>query len=239
MLFSVKAMLLSFKIRHRLGLLFVFIMVTAGVSAQAGYGARNFDSLARNPVEYRRILDKFTAGTVRPSVEECTLAYYGFPLQESYTGSVEGEERLIGAVMEEHFLPAYLTGKRILENDPVSLTALYYTLLAATQIDEPWEVRNSLKARYNSIAFVISRSGDGSSPETAFKTIYLGDIYTFAATELGLEIGEAYLLDDRWMALEVTPSEKFNHDIVYFDTLVDVGNGISDGGNNQNYEIEE
>ncbi len=102
----------------------------------------------------------------------------------------------------------------------MSLTALYWTLHAAIQIDEPWEVRNSLRARYNSISFVIRRSGDGTSPETAFKVIYLGDIYTYTAMELGLEIGEGYLLDDRWMVLEVTPNAKFKPNSIYFDTWV-------------------
>jgi hypothetical protein len=190
-----------------------------------------FDTLARNPEAYRRILDKFVAGVVRPSVSECTVAYYGFAMREAYSGAVEGEQNLIEAVMAGRFLPAYLVGKQILESHPVSLTALYYTLHAATQIREPWEVRNSLRAKYNSISFVISQSGDGTSPQTALRTIYLGDIYTYASVELGLEIGRGYLLDDRWMALEVTPSAKFAHEIIYFDTLVDTG-GNAEGGEN-------
>ena len=194
--------------------------VFASAQEPMAFGAK-FDSIVRNPARYSRILDKFKAGVERPSVSECTIAYYGFPYQEGYTGTVEGEEELQRAIMEGRFLPAYLMGKQILENNPVSLTTLYWTLHAATQIREPWEVRNSLRARYNSLCHIISLSGDGASPETAFKVIYLGDMYTYTAMELGLEIGEGYLLDDRWMELEVTPAEaRFKHYSIFFDIWV-------------------
>ncbi len=85
----------------------------ASVDELVPFDAR-FDSIVRNPVEYRRILDKFTAGVERPSVSECTIAYYGFPYQEAYTGIVEGEEEMQAAIMGGRFLPAWLLGKQML-----------------------------------------------------------------------------------------------------------------------------
>ncbi len=180
------------------------------------FGAR-FDSIARDPVKYKKLLDKFTAGVVRPSVSESTIIYYGFALQEYYTQIVAGEEDMQRAVMAGDFRTAYALGCRVLEFSPVNLTALYWTLVAATEIKEEWEVRNSLRARYNAISFVISRSGDGKTPETAFKTIYTGDMYTYTTQELGLSIGEGYLWDGHMTQFDVIPSKLYMNYSIFFE----------------------
>jgi hypothetical protein len=176
-----------------------------------------FDSIARNPVEYRRLLDKFTKGVERPSVNESTIIYYGFAMQDGYSPQIAGEADMQSAVMAGDFGTAYTLGCRVLELSPVNLTALYWTLAAATEIKEPWEVRNSLRARYNAISFVISRSGDGKTPETALKTIYTGDMYTYTTQELGLSIGEGYLWDGRVTQFDVTPSKLFMSNSIFFE----------------------
>ncbi len=193
------------------------LAAVGSAAAQNNFGIAAFDSIARNPVEYRKLLDKFTAGVVRPSVSESTIIYYGFALQEYYNPVVAGEEDMQRAVMAGDFQTAYALGSRVLEQSPVNLTALYWTLAAATEIKEPWEVRNSLRARYNAVSFVISRSGDGKTPETAIKTIYTGDMYTYTTQELGLAIGEGYLWDGRLTQFDVTPSKLFMNYSIYFE----------------------
>ncbi len=207
----------------------VFLAMLPFVSAaqDENYGISGFDTIVSNPVEYRKILDKFTAGTVRPTMRECTIAYYGFAYQENYTPAIDGEEDMQRAIMADDYELAYALGQQILKFAPVSLTTLYWTLFAATETGEPWEVRNSLRGRYNSLAHIISLSGDGTSPETALRVIYIGDMYTYTMMELELEIGKGYLWDDRWMQFEVKPSSKFDHPSIYFDTLVG-GNSLSE-----------
>jgi hypothetical protein len=202
-------------------LITVFLGVVINATAQERHGVPGFDSIVANPVEYHRILDKFKAGIERPSVSECIIAYYGFAFQREYTGSssnmLESETQMQQAIMAGDFAAAYAFGSQMLETSPVSLSALYWTLFAATEIKEPWEVRNSLRGRYNSIVHVISLSGTGIAPEVAIKVINVGDMYTYATMELGLEIGEGFLWDDRWTELEVTPSSKFRHNSIFFE----------------------
>ncbi len=209
---------------------YIFITITALLAAwsaagqdnlfsaqDAPFGIARFDSIAGNPVEYKKLLDKFVKGVERPSVSESTIIYYGFAMQEYYTPQVAGEEDMQRAVMAGDFGTAYTLGSRILEQYPVNLTALYWTLTAATEIKEPWEVRNSLRARYNAVSFVISRSGDGKTPETAFKTIYTGDMYTYTSQELGLAIGEGYLWDGYMTQFDVIPSKLFMNYSIFFE----------------------
>ena len=178
------------------------------------------DSIVRDPAEYRKVLDKFSAAQVRLSVRDCAIAYYGFPMQPGFTPAVPGEGDMQRAIMAEDYAAAYALGLQILEIAPVNLTALYWTLFAATETRQPWEVRNSLRGRYNSVAYIISLSGDGMSPPTAFKVVWDGDMYTYTMLELGLEIGEGFLWDDRWTEFEVTPTgpgAKFNHSSIFFE----------------------
>ncbi|MDR2912242.1 MAG: DUF4919 domain-containing protein [Alistipes sp.] len=180
--------------------------------------APGFDTVAGNPVEYQKVLDKFSAALVRLSVRDCAIAYYGFPLQPGFDGSAPaGEEDMQRAIMADDYATAYALGTQILARAPVNLTALYWTLFAATETDQPWEVRNSLRGRYNSIAHIIALSGDGTSTESALRVVWTGDMYTYTMLELGLEIGDGFLWDSRWTELYITPSETFPHTSIFFE----------------------
>ncbi len=182
--------------------------------------APGFDSIARNPVEYRKVLDRFTEAVVRMSVRECATAYYGFPMQKGFSPVVSGEGDMHRAIMAEDYEAAYAIGSQILEIAPVNLTALYWTLFAATETKQPWEVRNSLRGRYNSISHIISLSGDGVAPPSALKVVWSGDMYTYAMIELGLNIGEGFLWNDRWTEFEVTPAGpggRFKNSSIFFE----------------------
>ena len=208
--------------------IFVSALLAAGVvGGEGGYTAdepsifeARFDSIVRNPVEYRKVLDKFSAAMVRMSAGDCAIAYYGFGMQKDFTAEVTGEEGMQRAIMADDYEVAYTLGTQILERAPVNLTALYWTLFAATETNQTWEVRNSLRGRYNSIAHIISLSGDGIAPESALKVVWKGDMYTYTMLELGLEIGEGYLWDNRWTEFEVTPAgpgAKFDHPSIFFE----------------------
>jgi hypothetical protein len=179
--------------------------------------APGYDTIVSSPVEYRKVLDKFAEGVVRLSVRDCAIAYYGFAMQPGFTQTIPGEDGLQRAVMAEDYPTAYAIGLQILETAPVNLTALYWTLFAATETRQSWEIRNSLRGRYNSVSHIISLSGDGTTPETAFRTIWQGDMYTYTMLELGLEIGDGFLWDDRWTEFEVTPGAKFYHTSIFYE----------------------
>lgn len=198
---------------------------TASAQREAERGARfgvaAFDSIAQDRAGYGKLLDKFVKGVERPSVGECTIVYYGFAMQPGFRGDVDGapeaETAMQQAVTAGDYGAAYALGVRALESNPVGLAPLYWTLHAATETRQPWEVRNSLRARYNGITHIISLSGDGLSPETAFRVICAGDMYIYTAMELGLEIGEGFLWDGRWTELRVKPAPGFKHTSIFFE----------------------
>jgi hypothetical protein len=189
-------------------------------SLAAGQGVGYIDSIANNPVEYRRLLDKFARGEERLTVEESVTVYYGYAEQDYYTGDhILGEAEMQEYILRGDFETAYVAGSQVLERCPVNLTALYWTLAAATETGKSWEVRNSLKTRYNNVTFAIAGSGDGLAQGTAFRVIFTGDIYIYCMEELGIDMGgaERYLLDGRYEAFVITPTAKFNHREIYFD----------------------
>lgn len=190
---------------------------TGTVAAQERFGIWDFYDVVRDTTEYRKILDKFVAGTERPSIRECTIAYYGFLLQKGFTKNIPHEAEMQEAILARDFETAYRLGCEMLEHAPINLTALYWTLAAATEIKEPWEVRNTLKAKYNSISYIISRSGNGLSSESAFRVIWAGDMYTYTTQELGLVIGNGYLWDSHWTEFEVTPTPRYRHSSIFFE----------------------
>ena len=190
--------------------------------------APGFDTVARNPVEYRRLAEKFSEGVVWMPACDCAIVYWGFALQPGFTPTVAGESEMQRAIMAEDYATAYAIGVEILRRAPVNLTALYWTLYAATETRQPWEVRNSLRGRYNNLTHIISLSGDGTSPPTAFRVVWESDMYTYTMLELGLEIGDGFLWDDRWTEFEVTPSAKFLNKSIFFEQWADRNAG---GGN--------
>ncbi len=179
--------------------------------------APGFDTVVRDPVEYRRLADKFSEGVVWMSARDCAIVYWGFPLQPGFTPEVSGESDMMRAIMAEDYTAAYTLGVEILRHSPVNLTALYWTLFAATETRQSWEVRNSLRGRYNNLTQIISLSGDGTSPPTAFRVVWESDMYSYTMLELELEIGDGFLWDDRWTEFEVTPGAKFNHKSIFYE----------------------
>ncbi len=195
-----------------------FILHSPQAAAQGDFGAARFDTIGRNPAEYRKIIDKFALGQERLVRSECVIAYYGFPFQVYFSlEPTDVELKMQENVLKGDLEKVYDYGNMALSRNPVSLTALYWTLAAATETKKSWEVRNSLKTRYNNVTVAIAESGDGLSPETAFRIIQDGDMYIYCMVELETEISERFLVDGRYDMLGVKPSATFPHDTVFFE----------------------
>jgi hypothetical protein len=124
------------------------------------------------------------------------------------------------AIMSDDYETAYALGNQILERTPANLTALYWTLFAATETNQSYPTRNSLLSRYNSVIRVIALSGDGATPQTALRVASEADMYTYTVLVLGLEIGEGYLWDGRVTEFEVSPAGpdvSFRHPSIFFE----------------------
>jgi ABC-type transport system substrate-binding protein len=130
------------------------------------------------------------------------------------------EDAMQQAIMADDYETAYALGNQILERDPINLTALHWTLFAATEIGESYQTRSSLLSRYNSLIRTIALSGDGVTPETAFRVASEADMYTYTMLVLGLEVGEGWLWDGRVTEFEVSPAgpdARFNHPSIFFE----------------------
>lgn len=197
-------------------------LISVTVVCGQDYGVPGFDTIAGNPVEYRKLLDRFIKAETRLTEAESITVYYGYGYQDYYTGDlIEGEADMQKSVVDQDFEAAYTFGSQVLQRSPLNLSALYWTLFAAIETKKPWEVRNSLQARYNTVAWVISQSGNGRSVDTAFKVLHIADMYAYCMMELGItEIGEAYMLDRRYNMFEVGPSAKYRSKEIYFDGLL-------------------
>jgi hypothetical protein len=201
-------------------LLWVAVPVWAAAPQWLERMAPGVDSVAADPVEYRKVVDKFAAGIVRPTIGDSATVYYGSPMQEGFTTELPGQEDMQRAIMADDYETAYALGMEILKLAPVNLTALYWTLFAATETNRPWEVRNYLRGCYNSISMVISLSGDGTSSESALRVVWPGDMYTYTMIELGLDVGQGYLWDGRWTELEVSPAgpdARYGGESIFFE----------------------
>lgn len=205
----------------RLLTLILAALLTAANADAQNFGVARFDSIVGSPTEYYKYLDKFARGEERLTAAECIIAYYGFAYQDYFTGgNVEGETQMQEAILDGDFPSIFEYGNRVLAKDPVNLTALYWTLAAATETKQPWEVRNSLKTRYNNVTVAISLSGDGLTRETAFWTVHIGDMYMYCQMELEVDIFDRYLWDGRYDMFEIGPSVKFPHATIYFDNFL-------------------
>lgn len=208
---------------RRLLLLAAFLPAFVSAAAQ-DYGVPGFDSIAGNPAAYRSCIDRFVKAEERLTADECFIVYFGFARQAYYTGDlVAGEKELQESILAGDMELAYELGNRVLSRNPVNLTALYWTLAAAVETKKPWEIRNSLRARYNNVTVAISRSGNGLTQETAFRIICTGDMYTYCMAELDVEIRDRYLWDGRYDMLEVKPTAKFPEGEVWFDSSLPNG----------------
>ena len=191
----------------------------ATATAVENYGVPGFDTIVRNPAEYRKVIDKFALGQERLTRRECVIAYYGFAWQPYFSPEPsDAELKMQENILKGDLERVYDFGNMALSRDPVNLTALYWTLAAATETRKSWEVRNSLKTRYNNVTVAIAGSGDGRTPETAFRIVRDGDMYVYCMIELEVEIEERYLVDERYDMLHVKPSATFPRDTVFFET---------------------
>ncbi len=189
----------------------------ATATAGDDFGVPGFGTVVSDPAEYRKIIDKFALGQERLTRRECVIAYYGYPFQVYYsTQPTDHELKMQEYILKGDLERAYDFGNMVLSRNPVNLTALYWTLAAATETKKSWEARNSLKTRYNNVTVAIAGSGDGLSPETAFKIVQDGDMYTYCMVELEVEIEERFLVDGRYDMLKVKPSAAFPCDTVFF-----------------------
>ena len=104
-----------------------------------------------------------------------------------------------------------------MEENPVSLSANKKIGYALQKLKRPAQEWKKYQVRYKKLLDAIVRSGNGLSPESAFKVIYPSDEHHVIKDYLGFPtIHEQVLvgLCDKYL---IEPNENYKEDELYFD----------------------
>ena len=149
----------------------------------------------RTRVDYKAISEfvknnraEFDALTKRFSIDndttlthdEMVKVYYGHAFTEHYQGSMFKEsdayKNMMKLMAEEKYAEAYQAGKKLLEENPVSIDLLFIMHVLADKTGKKSEYA-AYGTQAAELIKTILRSGDGKSEESAFKVICVGDEY--------------------------------------------------------------
>jgi tetratricopeptide (TPR) repeat protein len=166
---------------------------------------------------YPKLLEKYQSFDSSLTLYDYALIYYGFTFQKDYIINKPNEETLKKAIESENFKDAVKECELILNKNPVSLLAINYLGFALFKLKEPESAWRKYQDRYRTLRKVIVYSGDGSSPETAFKVIYVTDEYNILNDYFEIsKIHDRTLvgLCDKFI---VDPSDYYLSNEVFFD----------------------
>lgn len=143
----------------------------------------NFDEI-KSKVEnvnsesyYPKLLKRFNEFDNALTIEENALIYYGFSFQEDYLKNKPREEELKKFAENKDYENVVKEAQKILEKNPVSLTANNELAYALFKLGKPESEWKRYQKRYRDIRKVIAFSGNGLSCDSAFKVIYVSDEY--------------------------------------------------------------
>lgn len=155
------------------------------------------------------------------SFEEYRLLYYGFALQDVYTGyNNTGRSEMSAMLNSGSYTKLMAYCDSCLKVIPVSIDANLYRAIAMKKSGKSGSERYWDRIRM--IFQIIASSGDGQSSKTAYKTIFVGDEYSFMYDYLGIEKikGQAllYYEAEQIDRMSVKKSKTYKKKTVYFNT---------------------
>lgn len=126
---------------------------------------------------YPTLLERYNQFDSTLTTYEYALIYYGFSFQDDYIKNKPDEKFMKEAAETDSYEEVIEECLKILKKNPVSLDAnneIGYALFKQGKPDEEWQ---KYQKRYRAFRKVIASSGNGLTPETAFKVIYPTDEY--------------------------------------------------------------
>ena len=166
---------------------------------------------------YPTLLKRFNEFDKELNLEEYALLYYGFTFQENYLKNQSDEIELSKLAESEKFQSLVIACEKYLEINPVSLKAndlIAYSLYKLNKPESEWK---KFQERYRALRKVIVFSGNGLTCETAFKVISVSDEYDILYTYFDVENIKKQSLVGLCDKFEITPTEYYQSDIIYFD----------------------
>lgn len=129
------------------------------------------------PDEYYSLLDRFENGDKDINMPDLEKLYYGYAFCKEYNGNFDMFAEMYGALKEGDRDKALEEAIKSKKQNPVCLELLYQ--IAALTARNPEGPDNAY--RLVAMMKVIMNSGDGKSPQSAFKVIRTGDEYKILA----------------------------------------------------------
>ena len=186
--------------------------------AQATLGIETIKDIVNNEQEYfNGILEIYKSDDPYIRTEDIALVYYGQTFRNGGKESTGGGKRLKEHYDAGNFKELYSAATAMLEDNPASLTALFYAWIAAGETGRSEEERYSYVNRFNGIVQMITTYGNGSSI-SPFLVVHPDDRrYVISALEMGEEISERFDTETLCSIHIVKPSGKPGTTAVYFD----------------------
>ncbi len=189
------------------------LLLTA--AAQPGLAKINFDSISaiatsRNGA-YDQLLKRFIKGDTTLDRRQCAIVYYGYSFRKGYSSEIP-DEALTKAMDDNDPKAVEKQAGIILKKNPVNLKAIMSMAIAQEFLENErgyWD--NMLK--YAQIIEVISLSGDGKTPQTAYKVISASDQRNVLS---GFTVKQREFLPE-YQAEKVTAEKNGAEQVIYFD----------------------
>jgi len=166
---------------------------------------------------YPNLLKRYNEFDPNLTNYEYRLIYYGFVFQDDYIKNQPDEYKMLELAKNKEYEKVITECRKILKKNPVSLRAnnqLGYAILKTEKEKGEWE---KYRNRYYALRKAIMSSGDGLSPETAIKVIYVSDEYNIIRTYLEIKNIKRQSLVGACDMFEVEESKYYKANKIYFD----------------------
>jgi len=166
---------------------------------------------------YPKLLKRYSECDPNLTNYEYRLIYYGFVFQDDYIKNKPYEDEMLKLAKNKEYEKVITECRKILKKNPVSLRAnhqLGYALFKTEEEQGEWE---KYRNRYYALRKAIMSSGDGLSPETAIKVIYISDEYNIIRTYLEIKNIKMQSLVGTCDMFEVEESKYYKANKIYFD----------------------
>jgi len=166
---------------------------------------------------YPKLLKRFNDFDSTLTLQNYSLIYYGFSFQDNYLKNSPKEDKLDELLKSNDYEKVVLECQKILDSNPVSLLANNKMGFALFKLKKPESEWSKYQKRYRAIRKVIVYSGNGLTPETAFKVIYVSDEYDILYDYFEIPKIQRQTLESSCDKFDVTPSDYYKVKEVYFD----------------------
>ncbi len=148
---------------------------------------------------YDALLERFVQADTTLMLEECALLYYGFAFTGKYD-VMAGDREMSEALKRGNYAAVETRAGALLESSPLLMEANFNMCVALDKRNDPdWK---KFIWKFIAIGKVILASGDGTSPATAYKVLYVPDEYSVL-----FKIMRAHSLASQTLQLDPVPCD--------------------------------